>query len=47
MAKDKTIEIPITEEDIRLFKELLIDGDPIVWSFDGVEVVFTKEEEDE
>tara|TARA_R110002020_G_scaffold72318_9_gene186200 strand:+ start:8129 stop:8269 length:141 start_codon:yes stop_codon:yes gene_type:complete len=44
---DKSIEIPITEEDIRLFQELIKDGDPIVWSFDGVQVVFVKEEEDE
>ena len=43
----KTIQIPITEEDIRMFKELIEDGDSFTWTFDKVNVEFTKEEEEE
>ena len=43
----KTIEIPITEEDITMFQELIIDGIPFTWTFDGVDVEFVKAEEEE
>ena len=46
--KNKLIEIPITEEDIRMFHELVHYGrEPFIWTFDGVDVIFIKEEEEE
>ena len=43
-----TLYIPISEEDIRLF-EALVEGtiDPFEWRFQGVDVRFIKEEEEE
>ena len=44
----KSIQIPITEEDIRMFQELVHYGrEPFIWTFDGVDVIFIKEEEEE
>tara|TARA_R100000152_G_C6652547_1_gene93743 strand:- start:83 stop:220 length:138 start_codon:yes stop_codon:yes gene_type:complete len=42
----KTIEIPITEYDITMFQELIIDGIPFTWTFDDVNVIFVKREEE-
>tara|TARA_R110002167_G_scaffold167201_1_gene364403 strand:+ start:926 stop:1072 length:147 start_codon:yes stop_codon:yes gene_type:complete len=44
----KSIQIPITEEDLIRF-EKLIKGDikPFMWTFDKVNVEFIKEEEEE
>ena len=42
----KTIEIPITEEDITMFQELIIDGIQFTWTFDDVNVIFVKREEE-
>ena len=44
----KSIQIPITEEDIQMFQEL-IEGyrEPFMWTFDKVNVEFIKEEEEE
>ena len=46
--KYKSIQIPITEEDIRMFKQL-VEGErePFMWTFDKVNVEFIKEEEEE
>ena len=48
MNKYKSIQIPITEEDIQMFQEL-IEGhrEPFMWTFDKVNVEFIKEEEEE
>jgi|TARA_R100001463_G_scaffold95291_1_gene149890 hypothetical protein len=44
----KSIQIPITEEDIRMFQELVHHGrEPFMWTFDGVDIEFIKEEEEE
>ena len=44
----KTIQIPITEEDIRMFEELVHYGrEPFMWTFDKVNVEFIKETEEE
>jgi len=44
----KSIQIPITEEDIRMFQELIHHGrEPFTWTFDDVNVEFIKEEEEE
>tara|TARA_R100000742_G_C4194424_1_gene25465 strand:+ start:435 stop:581 length:147 start_codon:yes stop_codon:yes gene_type:complete len=44
----KSIQIPIGEEDIRLFQQLVHNGrEPFMWTFDGVNVEFIKEEEEE
>ena len=45
--KYKTIQIPITEEDIRMFEELVEGGDSFTWTFDKVNVEFIKEERGE
>ena len=38
------ITIPIGEEDIRLFQELIYyDREPFEWRFDGVDIKFIKE----
>ena len=43
-----SIQIPITEEDIRMFQELVHYGrEPFMWTFDNVNVEFIKEEEEE
>ena len=43
-----SIQIPITEEDIRMFQELVHYGrEPFMWTFDNVNVEFVKEEEEE
>ena len=48
MSKYKSIQIPITEEDIRMFQELVHHGrEPFIWTFDKVNVEFIKEEEEE
>ena len=46
--KNKKIQIPITEEDIRMFQELA-DGHrkPFYWTFDEIDVEFIKDEEEE
>ena len=45
---DKKITIPIGEEDIRLFQELIYyDREPFEWRFDGVDIKFIKDEEEE
>ena len=45
---DKKITIPIGEEDIRLFQELIYyDREPFEWRFDGVDIKFVREEEEE
>ena len=46
--KYKKIQIPIGEEDIRMFQEL-VDGhrEPFDWFFDEIEVEFIKDEEEE
>ena len=43
----KTIKVPITEEDIRLFQKL-VDGkiEHFAWTFDKINVLFSKEEEE-
>ena len=46
------ITIPISEHDIELFEQLVNwHGDPLVvaftWHFDGVDVTFVKQEEEE
>jgi len=45
---DKKITIPIGEEDIRLFQELIYHNrEPFEWRFDGVDIKFIKDEEEE
>ena len=46
--KYKTIKVPISEEDIRLFQDL-VDGkiNNFSWTFDKVNVLFSKEEGDD
>ena len=42
-----SIQIPITEEDIRMFQELVHYGrEAFMWTFDNVNVLFVKEEEE-
>ena len=41
------LTIPISEHDIELFKELVDEGDSFSWNFDGVDVTFVKQEEEE
>ena len=43
----KTIKVPIGEEDIRLFQKL-VDGkiEHFAWTFDKINVLFSKEEEE-
>jgi len=43
----KRITLPISEHDIELFKELVDGGDSFYWHFDGVDVHFVKQEEEE
>ena len=44
----KKIQIPIGEEDIRMFEQL-VDGnrESFTWTFDKIDVEFIKDEEDE
>ena len=45
---NKKIQIPITEEDIRMFQELIDGGrEPFTWTFDGVDVEFIIDEGEE
>ena len=45
---DKKITIPIGEEDIRLFQELIYyDRESFEWRFDGVDIKFIKDEGEE
>ena len=41
------ITIPISEHDIELFEHLVSGGDTFSWHFDGVDVHFVKQEEEE
>ena len=41
------IQIPIGEEDIRMFKELVDDGEPFTWTFDKIDVEFIKDDEED
>ena len=42
------ITIPIGEEDIRLFQELIYyNREPFEWRFDGVDIKFIKDEGEE
>tara|TARA_R110000824_G_scaffold253422_2_gene442363 strand:- start:80 stop:235 length:156 start_codon:yes stop_codon:yes gene_type:complete len=43
----KTITIPITEEDVRIFKGLVEGQDSFTWTFDEVNVKFIKQTEEE
>ena len=46
--KNKKIQIPITEEDLRMFEELLEgDREPFTWTFDKIDVEFIKDDEEE
>ena len=40
----KQIVVPITEEDVELFKELIQFGQPIDWTFDGIDILFVSRE---
>ena len=43
----KSIQIPIGEEDIRMFEELVEGGDSFTWTFDKVNVEFIKDDGEE
>jgi len=44
----KKIRIPIGEEDLRMFEELLWQGrPPFTWTFDKIDVEFIKDEEED
>ena len=44
----KRIQLPIGEEDIRLFQELILGNiKPFTWYYDGVDIEFIKDEEEE
>ena len=46
--KYKKIQIPIGEEDLRMFEELLEgDREPFTWTFEKIDVEFIKDEEEE
>ena len=46
--KYKKIIIPIGEEDLRMFEELLKgDREPFTWTFDKIDVEFIKDEEED
>ena len=40
----KQIVVPLTEEDVELFKELIQFGQPIDWTFDGIDILFVSRE---
>ena len=39
----KKIQVPIGDEDIRMFRDLVNDGVPFTWTFDEIDVEFIKE----
>jgi hypothetical protein len=39
-VQDTRVNVGISEYDIDLFRELVQDGKPFTWSFDGVEITF-------
>ena len=43
----KKIQIPIGDEDIRMFRDLVNDGVPFTWTFDEIDVEFIKDEGEE
>ena len=44
----KKIQIPIGEEDLRMFQELLEgDREPFTWTFDKINVEFIKDNEED
>ena len=44
---NKKIQIPIGEEDIRMFQELVhYNRGSFTWTFDGIDVEFVKDEEE-
>ena len=46
--KYKKIIIPIGEEDLRMFEELLEgDREPFYWTFDEIDVEFIKDDEED
>ena len=46
--KYKKIIIPIGEEDLRMFEELLEgDREPFTWTFDKIDVEFIKDDEED
>ena len=46
--KYKKIQIPIGEEDLRMFEELLEgDREPFTWTFDKIDVEFIKDDEED
>jgi len=43
----KTIKVPITDEDIIMFEDLVRgDREPFMWTFDKINIQFTTEEEE-
>ena len=42
----KKIQVPIGDEDIRMFQELVDDGIPFTWTFDKIDVEFIKDNEE-
>ena len=42
----KKIQVPIGDEDIRMFLELVDDGIPFTWTFDEIDVEFIKDNEE-
>ena len=45
--KYKKIQVPIGDEDIRMFQELVDDGIPFTWTFDKIDVEFIKDNEED
>mgnify|MGYP003131933345 CR=1 FL=1 len=43
----KKIQVPIGDEDIRMFQELINDGIPFTWTFDEIDVEFIKDNEED
>ena len=42
----KKIQVPIGDEDILMFQELINDGMPFTWTFDEIDVEFIKDNEE-
>ena len=42
----KKIQVPIGDEDIRIFQELINDGIAFTWTFDEIDVEFIKDDEE-
>tara|TARA_R100001594_G_C3835411_1_gene214397 strand:- start:48 stop:200 length:153 start_codon:yes stop_codon:yes gene_type:complete len=40
----KKIQIPIGDEDIRMFQELINDGESFTWTFDKIDIEFIKDD---